>query len=1596
MSTQPEQGATVLRLPFWRQMRWNLVVYFVALAVLPVLIAVSLTLHQTTQQARAQVYAQLESVATLKSDQISAWLEEGRSALSLLLADPDGYALMVQMLSEEPPTAAEMAVLNEFLAASVETHPRIKDVFLYNRHGQIVAAADPTDIGKLVTRQPYFIPSFSGTRRYTQLPYYDVVTNRLSVVHTLAVTDATGNVIGVLAGVLDVESLGEIMTERAGLGASGETYLVSTQNNYLLTPSRAPGYPLARAYHSQGIDAVLNFKNGSGTYDNYQDPPVRVMGVYRWIPELKVGLLAEMAESEALASVALARTTSTILAIIAALVAVGIGYVVITGLSNPITDLTATALRLAGGELSVRSDVRTWNEIGVLADSFNSMADQLEGMIVGLEERVRERTRDLEVAAEVARDISAALDLDALLSRVVELTKASFNLYHAHVYLLDEPSGFLIMEAGAGEPGRAMKAAGHRIPLHAEVSLVARAARTGQAVIVNDVQAQPDYLPNPLLPATRSEMAVPLMLGEQAIGVLDVQSEQPDRFSDADARVLTTLAGQVAVAVQNARLFEQTGRSERLLRSVIDASSDWIWAKDADFRWILMNRAFAEQALGISPQEGIGKTDYDFLPAEVVDGDPTQPGQGQRARDRAVLTGDTVDDSAVPVRRHDGSERLLDTRQEPLTDAEGKIIGILSVARDVTEREQIRRRQQTAYELGERLNAVLDMDELLRETVTRLSESFQYYHAHVYLYDDTSGELVVREGLGAAGAMLKEMKHSIPLQAQRSLVARAARTLEPVVVNNVLIDPDHLPNPLLPETASEVALPLFTGDQLLGVLDVQHNVMDHFTDDEVRTLRIIAGQLAVALTNARLFAEAQSALAETAALQARLEAIISAANSAILSIDQRRGLILINRAAQELFGYSAEEAGGLPLSAFIVDPDELLKARDTRGERTTIEFTARRKDQSEFPAEGSAAWITLEGNPVITVVLNDITERRRIERRERLAYDLGQVLTALFNPDVLLRETVEHLGAALGYYHAHIYLLDEEHKLLHVAEGLGEAGAILKEMKHSIPMQAERSLVARAARTLEPVVVNDVTASPDHLPNPLLPETLSEVALPLHSGQRLLGVLDVQHNIAGYFTEPEVRTLQIIANQLTIALSNAQLYQEQIEARARAERINRELALLNRVIEAAASTLNKVDMLKAVCYEMAMAFDVPQAAAALLAEDRATSTVVAEYLAADRPSALGDVIPVTGNPLADLILRDKRPIAIEDVRADPRSAPVSHLLERRGTLALLIVPLIVEGEVVGTIGLDALEPRLFTEDEISLAYNVAVAASQALLNAQLYEQQLAQAERLRELDRLKGEFLANVSHELRTPLNSIIGYSELLIDELGPTMDEMSLEDLKAIHSSGHHLLAIINDILDLAKIEAGRLELNRAPLDFAALAGQVMEAARVLIKDKPEVALELDLPADLPPIEADAVRLRQVLWNLLSNAIKFTEQGSVRLAASADNGALVVAVQDTGIGIPPQYHQAIFDQFRQADGSTTRRSGGTGLGLAITRQLVWLHGGDIRVDSTLGKGSTFTVTLPITPSAPRRDGAGGTGELAPPAKAHKGRKAQPAEAPGD
>lgn len=317
-------------------------------------------------------------------------------------------------------------------------------------------------------------------------------------------------------------------------------------------------------------------------------------------------------------------------------------------------------------------------------------------------------------------------------------------------------------------------------------------------------------------------------------------------------------------------------------------------------------------------------------------------------------------------------------------------------------------------------------------------------------------------------------------------------------------------------------------------------------------------------------------------------------------------------------------------------------------------------------------------------------------------------------------------------------------------------------------------------------------------------------------------------------------------------------------------------------------------------------------------------------------------------------------LVINNTALDPMHKNNPLLPETRAEAA---IPLRIGQRIIGALDIQSRDVAAFQASDITVLETLADQISIAINNAELYEISQQAVEQMRETDRIKTQFLANMSHELRTPLNSIIGFSRVILKGIDGPINEQQQQDLTAIYNSGQHLLGLINDILDLSKIEAGKMELSTDELNVADTINSVMSTAIGLVKDKP-IRLEKNISADVVSIRADAMRVRQILLNLMSNAAKFTEEGSITVSAENNKTAdgmleVLISVTDTGPGISPEDQGKLFQAFSQVDSSPTRASGGTGLGLSICRRLVELHGGRIGIHSVVGKGSTFYFTIP-------------------------------------
>ncbi len=319
----------------------------------------------------------------------------------------------------------------------------------------------------------------------------------------------------------------------------------------------------------------------------------------------------------------------------------------------------------------------------------------------------------------------------------------------------------------------------------------------------------------------------------------------------------------------------------------------------------------------------------------------------------------------------------------------------------------------------------------------------------------------------------------------------------------------------------------------------------------------------------------------------------------------------------------------------------------------------------------------------------------------------------------------------------------------------------------------------------------------------------------------------------------------------------------------------------------------------------------------------------------------------------------RAPLQIPDVETQPPSA-VLDVVVRAGFRALLIIPLLGAERIVGALVVRRRRPGEFSKQTIDLLQTFAAQSVLAIQNARLFQEIEDKSRQLEVAGQHKSQFLANMSHELRTPLNAILGYTELIVDSIYGDVPDKMRAVLERVQSNGKHLLGLINDVLDLSKIEAGQLILALGEYSLKHVVQTVFSAVEPLAGEK-KLAFKVEVPSNLPPGRGDERRLTQVLLNLVGNAIKFTDNGEVTIKASNANGSFEVAVHDTGPGISEADRAKLFQEFQQADNSITKKKGGTGLGLAISKRIIEMHGGKIWVDSVVGQGSTFSFTLPVT-----------------------------------
>ncbi|HNC07350.1 MAG TPA: GAF domain-containing protein [Anaerolineales bacterium] len=732
-----------------------------------------------------------------------------------------------------------------------------------------------------------------------------------------------------------------------------------------------------------------------------------------------------------------------------------------------------------------------------------------------------------------------------------------------------------------------------------------------------------------------------------------------------------------------------------------------------------------------------------------------------------------------------------------------------------------------------------------------------------------------------------------------------------------------------------------------------------FTDDEQDLIKQVTDQLSLALENARLFQETQKRAQELSFINQ----VVSAASS---SLDLRSALQSITDTLVQLL--SSENVGIALMNndktRLILTAETLMDFEPSEDIGLAIPIQGNPPTEEAIRTRKPVFIKDVENNPLAAPVKDVLTRRgtKNLLILPLLSEDevIGTIGIAFYNPDrVITRDELHILETIVTQVSSAV----QRNRLFQqVEESATNFRALFAAMDDVVLVINNEGRYMQIAPTNPSLLVR--------MPDEMIGRTFHDL-LPRSVADNFLGkvqeALTSSEKIAFEYELP-------IGDQVFWFLANLSKLDEDkifwvardITERKKAEeairRRNEYLAVSSEIGRLVTSTLDPNAIFARAANLIYERFGVYHVAIYVM-EETGFNAVLKE--------ATGEAGTAMKSNLHSIALNDKsivsqvastgNAVVVNNVAEDPIFKPSPFLPETHSEVA---IPLRIGSRTIGVIDIHGKNTNAFNEDEVSVLQTLADQVAVAIDNARSYELSQEAVREMREADRLKSQFLANMSHELRTPLNSIIGFSRVILKGIDGPVTELMQQDLTAIYNSGQHLLGLINDILDSAKIEAGKMELAYDEVNISDLVNSVFSTISGLIKDKP-IQMRHNIEPNLPSVKADAIRVRQVMINLLSNAAKFTEEGEITVRVntykSKDKKNMVkVSVTDTGPGISEKDQEKLFQPFSQVDASPTRKTGGTGLGLSICQQLINMHGGTIWVESETGKGSTFHFTLPF------------------------------------
>jgi signal transduction histidine kinase/putative component of toxin-antitoxin plasmid stabilization module len=807
---------------------------------------------------------------------------------------------------------------------------------------------------------------------------------------------------------------------------------------------------------------------------------------------------------------------------------------------------------------------------------------------------------------------------------------------------------------------------------------------------------------------------------------------------------------------------------------------------------------------------------------------------------------------------------------------------------------------------------------------------------------------------------------------------------------------------------AQTTMPMLRGDAAIGAIAVVRRTPGPLTDKQIALLRTFADQAVIAIENVRLFNETRESLEQQTAISEILRVISSSPGDVqpvLQAVAERAARICEAKFADIVLvdGQALRVAAaigdlGRPQGDETVPLDRTTVMGRSIVDKTAVHIADLLASGEEFPLGHKLAQeyghrtilampLMREAKALGTILLRR-TEVRPFEDKHiaLLRTFADQAAIAIENAR-LFNETRESLDQQTATSQILRVISDSPGDVKPILDAVAERATRLCDTastaiyvledgvmrrtafhgpaelmgRETVPY-TKGTLAGRAIVEGKPIHVHDIESAQAEYPMSWefarqhgRKQTM--LAVPLLREGRPFGTMILRRREVRPFGDKQIALSKVFADQAAIGIENVRLFNETKEA---LEQQKASAEVLSAISSSIADTQPVFDRIARNCEHLFAGVEV---IINLIGDDG--KLFIAGHQGAHREHLERSFkgAPVDRDSGAGRCIIEKRSMQYPDIEAGDEVPPVLRAnCAVTSVKACMYAPLLWEDRGIGAIFVGRRYKGPFSEKEMGLLKTFADQAVIAIQNSRLFREIQEKSAQLEIANKHKSDFLANMSHELRTPLNAIIGFSEVLSERMFGDINEKQADYLKDIHESGKHLLSLINDILDLSKIEAGRMDLEISTFDLPS----ALSNAMTLVRERAQrhgIELTLDVDENLGAFRADERKFKQIVLNLLSNAVKFTPDGGrVSVSARKDTSHVAIAVKDTGIGIAPEDHAAVFEEFKQVGRDYTKKAEGTGLGLTLTKRFVELHGGEIRLESTLGQGATFTITLPLTP----------------------------------